>query len=175
MKKIVSLGTECIEFLKVAQASRGKPPFFYVMSSACLMYLSMISYSPFLSLFHTADALMVANARIASLEAELNASGKAWDTATAAMVAAEKSAKSATAKAKKAEKALADADQGRVQREQAVTKCLNQILTLASGKYCAVCLFANFSICGCLLIISCLCLLCFCRVYWSTFGAFTAE
>jgi hypothetical protein len=139
------------------------------------MYLSMISYLPFLFLFRTADALTVANARIASLEAELNASRKAWDTATAAKVAAETSAKSAAAKAKKAEKALADADQGRVQREQAITKRLNQISTLAGGKYLVVCLFACFSICGCLLIISCLCLFCFCRVYWSTFGAFTAE
>jgi hypothetical protein len=69
------------------------------------------------------------------LEAELNASRKAWDTATAAKVAAEKSAKSAAIKAKKAEKALADADQGRVQREQVITKCLNQISTLAGGKY----------------------------------------
>jgi hypothetical protein len=75
------------------------------------MYLSMISYLPFLSLFCTADALTVANARIASLEAELNASRKAWDTATAAKVAAAKSAKSVAAKAKKAEKALTDADQ----------------------------------------------------------------
>jgi hypothetical protein len=56
-----------------------------------------------------ADALMAANARISSLEAELNASRKAWDTATAAKVAAEKSAKSAVTKVKKAEKALADA------------------------------------------------------------------
>jgi hypothetical protein len=102
------------------------------------MYLSMVSYLPFLSLFCTADALTAANAHIASLEAELNASRKAWDTTTAAKVAAEKSAKSAAAKAKKAEKALADADQGRVQREQAITKCLNQILTLAGGKYRAV-------------------------------------
>jgi hypothetical protein len=90
---------------------------------------------------------MTANACIASLEAELEASGKAWDVATAAKVAAEKSAKSAAAKAKKAEKALADADQGRVQREQAITKCLNQISTLAGGKYRVVCLFAHFSIC----------------------------
>jgi hypothetical protein len=125
------------------------------------MYLSMISYSPFLSLFCTADALTVANACIASLEAELNASRKAWDTATTAKVAAEKSAKSAAAKAKKDEKALADADQGRVQREQAITKRLNQISALAGGNYCVVCLFPHFSICGCLLIISCLCLLCF--------------
>jgi hypothetical protein len=95
----------------------------------------MVSYSPFLSLFRTAYALTVANARIASLEAELNASRKAWDTATAAKVAAKKSAKSAATKAKKAEKALADADQGRVQREEAIIKCLNQISTLASGKY----------------------------------------
>jgi hypothetical protein len=95
----------------------------------------MVSYSPFLSLFRTADALTAANARIASLEAELNASRKAWDTATATKVAAEKSAKLAAAKAKRAEKALADANQGRVQREQAITKCLNQISTLAGGKY----------------------------------------
>jgi hypothetical protein len=54
--------------------------------------------------------LTTANACIASLEAELNASRKAWDIATAAKVAAEKSAKSSAAKAKKAEKALADAD-----------------------------------------------------------------
>ena len=85
------------------------------------------------------------NARITSLEAELNASRKAWDTATATKVAAEKSAKSAATKAKKAEKALADADQGRVQREQAITKCLNQILALAGGKYRAVLFLATCS------------------------------
>jgi hypothetical protein len=39
------------------------------------------------------------------------------------------------AKAKKAEKALADADRERVQREQAITKRLNQISALAGGKY----------------------------------------
>jgi hypothetical protein len=74
------------------------------------MYLSVISYSPFLSLFYIADASTAVNARIASLEAELNASRKAWDASTATKVAAEKSAKSAATKAKKAEKALADAD-----------------------------------------------------------------
>jgi hypothetical protein len=61
---------------------------------------------------------MVANARIASLEAELDASRKSWDIATAAKVAIEKTTKSAETKAKKAEKALADVDQRRVQREQ---------------------------------------------------------
>jgi hypothetical protein len=89
----------------------------------------------FFPLFHTADALTTANTRIASLEAELEAFRKAWDVATAAKVAAEKYAKSAATKAKKAEKALADADQGRVQREQAITKRLNQISALAGGKY----------------------------------------
>jgi hypothetical protein len=82
-------------------------------------------YSNFFPLLRTADALTMANACIASLEAELEVSRKAWDVATAAKVAAEKSAKSAAAKAKKAEKALADADQGHVQREQAITKRLN--------------------------------------------------
>jgi hypothetical protein len=102
------------------------------------MCLLMVSYLPFLSMFRTVDALTAANARITSLEAELNASRKAWDTATTAKVAAEKSAKSLAAKAKKAEKALADADQGRVQREQAITQCLNQISALAGGKYRAI-------------------------------------
>jgi hypothetical protein len=69
----------------------------------------MVLYSTFFSLFRTADALTMANARIASLEAELEAYRKAWDTTTTAKVATEKSAKSAATKAKKAEKALADA------------------------------------------------------------------
>jgi hypothetical protein len=73
----------------------------------------MASYSPFLSLFRTVDALMAANARIASLEAKLDAFRKGWDVATAAKVATEKTAKSAETKAKKAEKALATADQKR--------------------------------------------------------------
>jgi hypothetical protein len=70
----------------------------------------VVSYLSFLSLFHTVDALTAANARIASLEAKLDASKKAWYVATAAKVAAEKTAKSAETKAKKAEKALVTAD-----------------------------------------------------------------
>jgi hypothetical protein len=91
--------------------------------------------SSFFSLFHTADALSMANARIGSLEAELEASQKAWDVATAAKAAAEKSAKAAATKAKKVKKALADADYGRIQREQAIIKRLNQLSALAGGKY----------------------------------------
>jgi hypothetical protein len=79
--------------------------------------------------------LATANARIASLEAELEASQKAWDVATAAKATAEKSAKAATTKAKKAEKALSDANQERTQREEAITKRLNQVLALAGGKF----------------------------------------
>jgi hypothetical protein len=59
----------------------------------------------FLSFFcWTAAALATANARIASLEAELRASQKAYDVATAAKASAEKSQKLALGKAKKAEK-----------------------------------------------------------------------
>jgi chromosome segregation ATPase len=107
--------------------------FFY--SSNLRLYGSL---SSFLSLSCAADALSVANARISSLEDELKASRKAWDVATAAKTAAEKSTKSAVAKVKKAEKALADADRDRVQREQAMTKRLNQISALAGGKYHAL-------------------------------------
>jgi hypothetical protein len=46
------------------------------VSSACLACLSPFLYSAFFSLLHTADALSMANARIASLEAELEASQK---------------------------------------------------------------------------------------------------
>jgi chromosome segregation ATPase len=92
------------------------------------------SLSSFLSPSCAADALSAANARISSLEAELDASRKAWDVAAAAKTTAEKSSKSALAKAKKAEKALADADQERVQREQAIdtskTYLLSQTLLL---------------------------------------------
>jgi hypothetical protein len=76
MKKFVSLGAECVEFLKAARASQGNL-LSYVVSSACLMCLSLFLYSTFFSLFHAADALATANARIASLEARLKASQKA--------------------------------------------------------------------------------------------------
>jgi hypothetical protein len=94
----------------------------------------MVSYSPFLFLFYTVDALTAANARIASLEAELDASKKAWDIATAAKVAAEKIAKSAETKAKKAEKALVTADQKRAQRDRTVAERLDKISALFGGK-----------------------------------------
>jgi hypothetical protein len=139
MKKFISLGTECVKFLKAARASQGKL-LCYVVSSACLVCLSLILCSTFFSLFRAADALSTANAPIASLEAELEASQKAWDVATATKAAAEKSTKAAATKAKRAEKALVDADQGHIQREQAITKHLNQVLALAGGKY----LFALF-------------------------------
>jgi biopolymer transport protein ExbB/TolQ len=136
MKKFISLGTECVEFLKATRVSQGN---FFAM--LCLMSVSFCSspilFLTFFSLFCIADALSMANARIASLEAKLEASKKAWDIATAAKAAAEKSAKTAVAKAKKAEKALADANQGRIQREEAITKCLNQVSALAGGCLCA--------------------------------------
>jgi hypothetical protein len=78
-------------------------------------------------------ALKAAHARIASLEAELEASRTAFDAATAAKVNAEKSSKSALAKAKKAEKDLGTAKKEHLQREQAVAERLNQMSTAAGG------------------------------------------
>jgi chromosome segregation ATPase len=104
---------------------------------------------PFLFLFCIVDTLTAANAHIAALEAELNASREAWEGATAAKVAAEKATKSAETKAKKAEKALADANQKRVQREQAIAERLDKILVLVGSKCRVVlfCLLAHASIC----------------------------
>jgi hypothetical protein len=90
--------------------------------------------------------LTAANACIASLEAKLNASREAWDIATTAKVAAEKTAKSAETKAKKAEKALADADQRRVRRDQTIAKRIDKISALVGGKYRVV---AFLSTCSC--------------------------
>jgi septal ring factor EnvC (AmiA/AmiB activator) len=100
----------------------------------------------FLSPSCAADDLAAANARISSLQAELEASRKAWDAATAAKTIAEKSTKSALARVKKAEKALADANKERIHREQVVTECLNKILALAGGKYHAFPFFIDLPI-----------------------------
>jgi hypothetical protein len=94
----------------------------------------------FLSSFAVA-ALATANARIASLEAELSASQKAYDVATAAKASAEKSQKSVLGKAKKAEKALADANKEHSQREQAVAERLHMMSAAAEGKYSPCLLF----------------------------------
>jgi hypothetical protein len=59
----------------------------------------------------TVAALAMANARIASLEAELSASQKAYDVATAAKANAEKSQKLALAKAKKNRKSIGRCEQ----------------------------------------------------------------
>jgi septal ring factor EnvC (AmiA/AmiB activator) len=91
------------------------------------------SFDSLLSSF--VETLATANARIASLEAELKASQKAYDAATAAKAIAEKSQKSAIAKAKKAEKALADANQEHAQREQAVAEHLHTMSTTAESKF----------------------------------------
>jgi hypothetical protein len=80
---------------------------------------------------------VTANACISSLEAELEASRKAFDAATAAKANAEKSTKSALAKAKKAEKALSDANKEHIQREQAMTDRLNKMSAITGGTYYA--------------------------------------
>jgi hypothetical protein len=87
-----------------------------------------------------------ASHHISSLEAELKASRKAWDAATAAKTTAEKSTKSALARAKKPEKALADANKERIRREQAVTERLNKISALARDEYHAFPFFVELPI-----------------------------
>jgi hypothetical protein len=87
----------------------------------------------------------MANARIASLEAELSASQKAYDVATAAKANVEKSQKAALAKVKKTEKALADANKEHSQREQAVTERLRTMSAAAKGKH-SLCTFLLTSV-----------------------------
>jgi Flp pilus assembly protein TadB len=82
-------------------------------------------------------ALATANARIASLEAELRASQKAYDAAATAKANAEKLQKAALGKTKKAEKALADINKERAQREQAVAERLRTMSASAEGKHFA--------------------------------------
>jgi hypothetical protein len=142
LKKFVSLGNECVKFLKAARYSHGKLfailclLFDYLCTSVTLLLSSLSSSC-------AADDLAAANARISSLEAELKASRKAWDAATAAKTTAKKSTKSALARAKKAEKALADSNKERIQRDQAVTERLNKMPALAGGKYRALPFFVE--------------------------------
>jgi hypothetical protein len=133
LKKFVSLGNECVEFLKAARSSHGKLFAILVFLFAYLC-ASMTLLLSFISSSYAADDLAAANARISSLEAELEASRKAFDAATAAKTTAKKSNKLVLARAKKAEKALADANKERIQRDQAVTECLNKMFALAGGK-----------------------------------------
>jgi hypothetical protein len=97
-------------------------------------------------LFSFAAALATANARIASLEAELRASQKAYDAAAAAKASAEKSQKAALGKAKKAEKSLADANKEHAQRERAVAERLHTMSTAAESKYFSTCLLFSTSV-----------------------------
>jgi hypothetical protein len=142
MKKFVSLGNECVEFLKEARSAHGK---FFAIPCLLFAYLcaSVTLLLSFLSPSCAADDLAAANACILSLEAELKASRKAWDAATTAKTTAEKSTKSALARAKKAEKALADANKERIQWEQAITECLNKMSALTGGKYHALPFFVE--------------------------------
>jgi hypothetical protein len=115
------------------------------LCALCFCYSSDFFPSSFVG------ALATANARIASLEAELEASQKAYDAATAAKSVAEKSQKSALARAKKAERALADANKGHAQREQAVAERLHTMSSAAASK------FFDLSFCFRLLLRWCTC------------------
>jgi hypothetical protein len=130
LKRFVALSTECAGYLRVAKASEGtlltsSHNFFLVI---VLCYLADTLASSFVA------ALATANARIASLEAELRASQKAYNAAATAKASAEKSQKSALGKAKKAEKALADANKDHAQREQAVAEHLHTMFSAAESE-----------------------------------------
>jgi hypothetical protein len=87
LERFVALGTECAEYLKVAKASEGtiltSNHYFSSVLILCCLSDTLSSSS--------VAALATANARIASLEAELSASQKAYDVAAAAKANAEKS------------------------------------------------------------------------------------
>jgi siderophore synthetase component len=118
-----------------------------------------------------AAALATAHARIASLEAELRASQKAYDVAAAAKTSAEKLQKSALSKAKKAEKALADANKDHAQREQAMAERLHTMSTAAKSKCFALSSVFDFR-CAAVLVDTFSLLLCFslCRIYQGVSG-----
>jgi hypothetical protein len=123
-------------------------------------------------------ALAIANARIASLEAELSASQKAYDIAAAAKASAEKSQKSALGKSKKAEKALADANKEQAQREEAVTERLRTMSAAAEGKSFALSFISTPTVLSYLLILFFPFFLCppfLCRIYRGIFVVFTAR
>jgi hypothetical protein len=113
LKKFVSLGNECVEFLKAVRSSHGK-----LFAILCLLFAYLFAYVTLLLIFLSsscaANDLAAANAHVLSLEAKLEASRKAFDAATATKTTAEKSTKSALARAKKAEKALANANKERI-------------------------------------------------------------
>jgi hypothetical protein len=120
-------------------------------------------------------ALATANARIASLEAELSASQKAYDVAADAKASAEKSQKSALGKAKKAEKAFADANKEHAQREQAMTERLRTMSATAEGKHFALSSISTLVALLYLLTLffpSFLCPLLLCRIYRGIFVVF---
>jgi hypothetical protein len=71
VKRFIALGTECAGYLKVAKASKGTILMSSHCFSSCAFFFCHLSDS--LSSSFVA-ALATANARIASLEAELNAS-----------------------------------------------------------------------------------------------------
>jgi hypothetical protein len=135
-------------------------------------YFSSVLYLCYLSDFLSSSfvaALATANARIASLEAELNASQKAYDAAAAAKANAEKSHKVALGKTKKAKKALADANKEHAQREQAVAERLHTMSSAAESKRFALSFYFRLLLhwCTCChLSLFSFFLFYLCRIYW---------
>jgi hypothetical protein len=135
------------------------------MSSHFLYAFIFCYLSDFLSSSFVA-ALATANARIASLEAELNASQKAYDVAATAKANAEKLQKVTLGKAKKAEKALSDATKEHVQREQAMTEHLHTMSSAAESECFALSFYFRLLLHWCTCChLSLLFFLYLCRIY----------
>jgi hypothetical protein len=101
----------------------------------------------------------MARARISALEAELEASIEAWESANAAKVSAENAAKSAEKGLKKLKKALADAQWKQAKREQSVAERLDKI-SISVGSKCRITPFLDTYLSFHLL--TCVCLFCLC-------------
>jgi hypothetical protein len=112
------------------------PKVFSLCSSLLLIFVLLTcthaSHDCFSFVIVTLDTAL---ARIDTLEAELKTSTKALKDAYATKVSAEKAAKSAETRAKKAEKALADANEKQIKREQSVVARLDEISTSVGCKF----------------------------------------
>jgi hypothetical protein len=86
--------------------------------------------------------LTTARAHISALEAKLQASVEAWESANATKVSVEKATKSAETMAKKAKKALAEAQKKQAKWEQSVAERLDKI-SVSVGSKCRITVFLD--------------------------------
>jgi hypothetical protein len=124
MQKFLSLGDECVKIQQIADASQGMLATLCEFFPSCICFFRLpLAIEHLLPLFHSViAALTSAHARISALEAKLKASQQAWESATVAKVSSRKAIQVAETNGKKAEKALNDAEQKQLQREQSIAE-----------------------------------------------------